>query len=88
MIKIRLKPKRAMIGRAVVFITNAPAAPAKVKSPAWKALSPNPSCKRSASRNGLAPITRRENSPPTVEAVNVLILRSDRSRIAFGVRRA
>ena len=55
----RLKPKRRMIGAAVVFMAMAPTALAKVSSPDWSAVRPKPSWKNSGRRNGMAPTPMR-----------------------------
>ena len=49
---------------AEVFISIAPAALAKVKSPECNALSPNPTCSINGNRNGSAPSPIRNRKPP------------------------
>ncbi len=83
-----LKPNQAMIGRAVVFISSAPAALVKVINPASSGDMPKPSCRRSASRNGVEPIAMRSGVPPMVDAMNDCMRKRERSRMACGVRRA
>src|SRR3982074_3251631 len=73
---------------AVVFITRAPTAEMKVIRPAAKAVMPKPTCSSMASRNGVAPGTRRKNAPPSTEAWKVGILKIERSIMACGLLRA
>ncbi len=67
MITLR-KPKRRMIGRAVIFIDSEPAAVAKVMVPEANADRPNTTCSSSGNRKTSVPAPARNSEPPKMLA--------------------
>ena len=62
------KPKVLMMRAASVFMPMAPTADANVTSPERSGDRPNPTCINSGSRNGNAPMPRRNRKPPMMLA--------------------
>ena len=88
MARIFRKPKVRMIRAARAFMPMAPTADAKVTRPDLKGERPKPTCIRSGSRNGSAPIPRRYMKPPVRLARSVGCLIRVKSSTGEAVRLA
>ncbi len=82
------KPKVLMIRAARVFMPIAPTAEANVTRPDLNGDSPKPTCINSGSRNGSAPMPRRNRKPPMMLARSVGSRSSEKSSTGDPVRLA
>ena len=82
------KPKVRMMRAASVFMPMAPTAEENVTSPDWNGDRPNPTCINSGSRNGSAPMPRRNMKPPMMLARIVDKCSSEKSSTGEAVRLA
>ncbi len=82
------KPKVRMIRAASVFMPIAPTADANVTNPDRNGDRPNPTCISSGSKNGSAPMPRRNRKPPMMAARMVGNRSSEKSSTGEAVRLA
>jgi hypothetical protein len=82
------KPKVLMRRPASVFMPMAPTADANVTSPDLNGERPNPICINSGSKNGSAPIPRRNRKPPMMLARKVGSRINEKSSTGEAVRLA
>ena len=77
-----------MMRAASVFMPMAPTAEENVIRPDWNGDRPKPACINSGSRNGSAPMPRRNRKPPMMLARMVESRSSEKSSTGEPVRRA